>query len=297
MTSEGEHPVEPGVPRPPTEAGPPSPAAPPEPAVGPAPSSSPAPPRRKRKPDPWAHRRGEPRVFAFLWTIFLFVATGLTFMTAVSLGGISADVMRPATRVLLAVTITGIVLIWPMVRLSQLADDHPVSGVAQDLVVVLIPAQAVIWPQWLGWLGRWPWSVIAAVAALFAAWALLTGGLLAIAQVFHRRADTGYARWTPWKWMAAFAALGIIGTALALASPSRPPAADDVRPPDLRSAWMLSPITATFELTRDRSWSGSSARVVPGHWIFIVGTAAASVPLWALAAALQRGLMPPARLH
>src|SRR5204862_230299 len=78
----------------------------------------------------------------------------------VSMGGTSADVMRPATRALLAVTAAGVVLIWPMVRLSQAPDEHPASGSLQDLVVVLIPTQAVSWPQWLGWVGRWPPGVV-----------------------------------------------------------------------------------------------------------------------------------------
>src|SRR5262245_36263588 len=113
--------------------------APPPPAV--APSAPPA-----RRVDRWAHRRGEPRVFAFLWTLFLFAATATTFLAALSAGSSTPDVMRPATRALLAVTITGIVLVWPMIRLSQSADRHPIGGVAQDLVVILIPVQAVIWP-------------------------------------------------------------------------------------------------------------------------------------------------------
>src|SRR5947207_1904454 len=104
------------------------PSVPPLPASGGAQSTG-APARTnrrsRRRADPWAHRRGEPRIFAFLWTLFLFAATGFTFMAAVSMGGTSADVMRPATRALLAVTAAGVVLIWPMVRLSQAPDEHP----------------------------------------------------------------------------------------------------------------------------------------------------------------------------
>lgn len=252
---------------------------------------------RKRKPDPWAHRRGEPRVFAFFWTLFLFIATGLTFMAAVSLGGTSADVMRPATRALLAVTIAGIVLLWPMVRLSQLADAHPISGVLQDLVVVLIPAQAIIWPQWLGWLGRWPLDVVAAVAALFAAWGFLTGGLLALAQVCHHRAQAGYGMWSPWRWMLGFAGLAVVGAAFALATGAAPLTGGDLHQPAFRGTWMLSPMTAAYELTTDRSWTGASARVVPAHWWSIALTAAAALPLWGLAAARARGSRPRGRLH
>src|SRR5262249_35293851 len=144
---------------PPHPGGEPIPPSPLPPIVDSATINAPAPPdagsalagalRPRRKPDPWAHRRGEPRLFAFLWTLFLFAPTGATFMAAAPPGGASPDVMRPATRALLAVTAAGVCILWPMVRLSQLADEHPIAGVIQDLVVVLIPAQAVIWPQWL----------------------------------------------------------------------------------------------------------------------------------------------------
>jgi hypothetical protein len=217
-------------------------------------------------------------------------------MTAVSIGGTSADIMRPATRVLLAVTAAGVMVLWPMVRLSQLPDDHPFAGIVQDLVVVLIPTQAVIWPQALGWLGRWPVGVVAAVAALLAAWGVLAGGLLAIAQVLHQRAAAGYGRFTPWVWTLAFIALAVGGAIVPMFESVGLQDAD-LSPRGFRAGWMLSPITGVYETTRDRSWTGTSASVTAGHWWSIGVAAVAAVALWLAAAGIARGMRRPAGLH
>jgi len=299
---------EPGQPHDPLDGWqpPPPPSPPPPPATAdpvpgevglpsPPPPPAPKPPRSKeRRPDPWAHRRGEPRVFAFLWTLFLFVATAATFLAALSTGQSSPDVMRPATRALFAIVAAGIVILWPMVRLSQLPDRHPLSGCLQDLVVILVPVQAVIWPQWFGWLGRWPLNVVTAIAALLAAWALLSGGLLALAQTQRlRHLAPGRRAHPETLWMILMVAValgGALPTLLASASP--PP-----RPADVRLAWMLSPMTAIFEITRDRSASGASADVAPGHWWAIACVAAAALPAWILALIRRRGIKPPSGLH
>ncbi len=298
--------AQPGSPPPPPEPTVPQPpAAPPSPAPSHAstPPPPPLPPAREIVPerprDRWAHRRGEPRVFAFLWTLFLFAATAATFLSALSTGSPSPDVMRPATRALMAVTICGITLIWPMVRLSQAPDRHPIGGCIQDLIVVLIPAQAVIWPQWFGWLGRWPITVIGAVSVLCCAWGVLVGGMLAIAQAGHARsaARDPRAHWHAGRWMAIFLLMALAGLVpVLLRSGVTLPAADPTQEP-YRGAWMLSPITAIYELTRDRTWTGTSAAVVRHHWDALAITGAASVPLWLAALLRARGLKDGGGLH
>jgi hypothetical protein len=264
----------------------------------PAPEAAAAPPARPRA-DPWAHRRGEPRLFAFLWTIFLFSATAAIFLSALTLGTAAPEVVRPATRALLSVMLVGITLLWPMVRLSQLADRHPVTGCIQDLVVILIPAQAVIWPQWFAWLGRWPFAVIAAVAVWTIAWALLSGGLLALAQAEHLRAERAHCgdaplRWPAGPWMLVFLALALAGALPALLSRVVGP---DPAQPIFRAVWMLSPVTGVYELTRERTWSGVSAFVLRPHWIAVIGVLAAAAPLWAAALKRTRGIAAPEGLH
>jgi hypothetical protein len=151
----------------------------------------------------------------------------------------------------------------------------------------------VIWPQWLGWLGRWPLEVIAALSVLVAAWGVLTGGVLALAQVAHRRADAGYGRFSPLAWMVLFLALALGGGLGALI----PEAPGGGAPAAFRAGWMLSPIASVFEITRDRSWSGTSAAVATGHWVMIGGVAGVGLGPWLLAAARARGVGRGRRLH
>src|ERR1043166_1453153 len=126
----------------------PSPAPQPETPASPAPEASATPgepPVRPLVPDPWAHRRGEPRTFAALWLLFLFAATILSVGAVGIFGLMSTDVYRPAARVMLEIVAIGVVVLWPMVRLSQAAPAFPLRAMLGDAVVVLVPAQAVIW--------------------------------------------------------------------------------------------------------------------------------------------------------
>ncbi|MFN0131514.1 MAG: hypothetical protein ACKVW3_03125 [Phycisphaerales bacterium] len=230
--------------------------------------------------DPWAHRRGEPRVFAFLWTAFLFAATVLTFVAVASRGHGDVALMRGAARTLMVIVAAGVVVLWPMVRLSQQPPRNPLTSTAQDLVVVMIPVQAVVWPQWVLWLAHWPADVVGAVASVMLAWGVLVGGVLAMTQQQRalpaarrdQAADPGL-----W-WMAGIAAAVVMASGLAVAGLSKEADA-------CRSEWMLSPITAVLELTRDRAWTGRSAATTRAHWVWIAGIGGVGLAAWAAAGA------------
>src|SRR5262245_5977866 len=64
--------------------------------------------------DRWAHRRGEPRVFAFLWTIYLVGATGLALASVGARGQVPIEVYRPVAQVLLVTVSAGVVIVWPL---------------------------------------------------------------------------------------------------------------------------------------------------------------------------------------
>jgi hypothetical protein len=239
-----------------------------------------------REYDRWAHRRGEPRVFVLLWTTFLFAATVLTLAGMGAAGPITPEVYRPAARILMITVAAGVAVLWPMFRLSQ--DSPPGGAIAhtiQDVFIVLLPAQAVIWPQ--HWLAGWPLDVILAVIALLAAWASLIGSLLAIAIA------PGRARSSRALWMGALLALALAGAALALVERTDAPGAA-VRGHVL---WMISPLTGVYELVRDRSWSGTVAVVYREHWAAILWTAGVSLPLWGVAASMSRGPRGASGLH
>lgn len=225
--------------------------------------------------DPLAHRRGEPRVFAFIWTIFLMAATMLTFLS-VGPGGIgTSTVYRPAARALIVTLIVGIVLLWPMVRLSQ---ARPVAGgftaMRQDLFVILVPVQAVVWPQVI--LGGWSILRMTALDALLISWASLTGALLAIAlgRPGSRRTHAGIATW-----MCAFVLLvaaGLLPTILT---------------PDATAAIVASPVTAALELTSDE-WTRPGPIPTHEHWLAAAAPLLVSGPLWIWAWAVSIGHRP-----
>lgn len=259
---------------------PPSPSPNVDPASDPSVAPDAPPPARELAADPWAHRRGEPRAFAFLWTAFLFVATVSTFVAVASRGQVDPALMRAAGRTLFVIVAVGVCILWPMVRLSQLPPSNPLVGSAQDLVVVLIPVQAVVWPQWVRWLAHWPFDVVAAVAVSITAWGALVAGVLALAQIHRLRAAHRLAPDPGLWWMAAIAAVVVMGAGLALAglSSEHDPA---------RTDWMLSPITSLLELTRDRAWTGRSAATVQAHWTFTLATLALALVAWTVAATLR----------
>jgi hypothetical protein len=258
--------------------------------------------------DPWAHRRGEPRIFAFLWTVYLFIATLIAFMAVLAGPSIAPEVMRPAARLLLLLTAGGMVLLWPMARLSQDPDPHPLGGAMQDLLVIIIPAQALIWPQMLWWLARWPFDTVLALSLSMLVWGLLTAGLLALAQAGGARLDARAAvdeEAAPQDarggllgnagWMVLFvilAAGGLLASVLEHLAMLR----SELSSRPLNVGLMLSPLGSVLELTRDVSWTGRSTPNPHsgGHWALIGLVGAAAAVAWAAAAARgqrsQRGL-------
>lgn len=249
----------------------PSPGSRPDPVSSPTPDldifGRPAPAGRD-----WSHRRGEPRIFAFFWTLYLLLATIAAFWSVGAPGAPDPMALRPAARAVLAAITVGVALLWPMTRLSQeppsVRPGRIMRAVGQDLIVLLVPAQAIIWPQLA--MAAWPLPVVAALACSLTAWALLIGSLLAMAQMLAG-ARRGW-------WMLAFVAIAGLGPLVAL-GPGGMGHAD-------RSFdwwWMTSPITTGFELSRDRPWTGAAAAVADGHWraIAFVGALAAFGWLWA----------------
>jgi len=209
----------------------------------------------------------------------MFVVMG-TFVGAGGLGGLSPESYRPAARVMLAVIVLGVGVLWPMTRLSQRRPEGSGAGAAtRDMVVMLIPVQAVIWPQ--TWLAHWPIGVVASVAALVVAWSLLIGGVLGL--VLERGSDRGGrepghgARAGA---MAVCVALSLGGAVVPLVAPSRGGPPEGL---DARWTWMLSPVTGIYELTRDRAWSGRSAAVGAAHREALLATFAIGGATWATA--------------
>jgi hypothetical protein len=246
-----------------------------------------APPGGQARFDRWAYRRGEPRFFVLVWTTFLFSATLLTLTGVGAAGYITGDVYGPAARILMMTVAAGVVLLWPMIRLSQEFPEHGGFGTAmQDLFIVLLPSQAVVWPQW--WLAGWRLEVVAVVVCLLTAWGSLVGALLAMAMSPGR----GGPLVPRWAWMLLFVAIALAGTIPALLDEAR----GGWKPADAgRLNWMLSPLTAVFEVTADRPGVGRFSSARQSHWAAVTWTAGISVPVWV--AAWSRGGRRAGGLH
>lgn len=267
--------------------------APADPGGGDASPGTPGPGNPAARRDRWAHRRAEPRLFVLLWTSYLFAATLLALAAVSASSVLSADAYRPAARMLIVTVAAGVVLLWPMIRLSQLLP--PAGGfrpTLRDAFIVILPAQAVIWPQWN--LAGYPLAAIACSAAWVAAWGSLVGAILANALTAHRGTgpDARLGAGAGAAWMLVFIAVATVGAAGVLADPS---AAQGLTPVRARPWWMLSPITGVLEILADRSWTGLHARAGAGHWLAGAIVAAASIPAWLVA--WRRGVRADPGLH
>ncbi len=67
---------------------------------------------------------------ALAWALYLMLAMMGSLLPAMTLGRFDPDVFRPAARILAAVIMVGLVVLWPMLRLSQ----RPAGGIARGRV-------------------------------------------------------------------------------------------------------------------------------------------------------------------
>lgn len=238
---------------------------------------------RGKERDRWSHRRGEPRTFAFLWAIFLMLASIGALGSVVAGGVISLDSYQPLSRVLLLVVTVGVLVFWPLVRLCQ---ERPAEGslssVSKDLIVLLVPLQAVVWPQMA--LARWSFDVVLATACALASWGLLVGAVLVLAL----RRDGTRRGW----WMGVVLVLAIGGSVAGVATGMVSP--DLTRPGGVSSApaiVLCSGVGLVADISADRSWAGVWAVVQPQHWAAIILTSVAAMGLWTVGVldALRRG--------
>lgn len=220
--------------------------------------------------DRWAHRRGEPRVLALLWSVYLFGAAISTVMRIPVLGMTDLRFVQNASRMLLLLIAVGLVVLWPMVRLSQAPPRRPLLATALDLLLLNATLQAVVWP--LTWLGKWPLAVTGGVALTLLTWSLLVGGVVACGTA--RRA--GFGR-TIWMTLSVLLVGGAPAFAI-VAGASGGPIADELA--------LASPLTAVYALTTGPS--GLSPAMDATTWAGAWAPAVVAAPLWLLAGATVR---------
>jgi hypothetical protein len=238
-----------------------------------------APPRRV---DKWAHRRVEPRGLALLWTMFLLGVTLVCFWTPALSAGLDVLSGRYSARLVLVAVAFGYSVLWPMLRLCQVFPfEGGLRSVGKDLIVMVIPTQAVIWP--LAFLALWPLSVAACVAASAMGWTFLVGALLAmfLGKAGRERQVSPMRR--------------VVGMLVIIAVAARPAgmyspliAVGDVPTSEVVDLWaMLSAVSAPLSMTVPPY--GRPEWLLPGHWAAVGVTWGLAGGMWLVAAALVGG--------
>jgi hypothetical protein len=210
-----------------------------------------------------------PRGLIFLASLWLIGSWLITIGISTPIQPVSAS-YTPGVRMMLLCIVVGLMIGWPLLRLSQSATARPLAQTALDLVVLLSLIQVVIWPLRL----VTPWSIerIAAIDALMCCWLLLAAAAVASA-VGTRH---GGARQLA---MLACVAMCLLGPAMTALGAMSGIGLDLVA---------LSPLMAVRALGQ-----GGGARPSSEHWALIglLGTAAAIA--WAvLLAALTLARRP-----
>lgn len=223
--------------------------------------------------DPWAHRKGEPRLFTLLWAIYLMIGAMATIFATRTIGAPTPATYRAGCLAMITVVAAGATILWPLTRLSQRSPTNALRALGVDLVVILLPIQAVILPMPL--LTRWPWEVNLAMSAAVSSWALLIAGV--IAWGIARPPGMGRAAL-----MALICALAVGGPGLALLGPGS-------RPPRMHTAMLLSPLTANWALTD--APPNLKPAMSPQEWAMVAAPLAPAAVLWTgvTMATLRRG--------
>jgi len=195
---------------------------------------------------------------ASVWLVVSW-AVAIGFRTPVEASSAS---YTPGVRLMLISAAVGLIIAWPLLRLSQPPLPYPVRQTVLDLVVLLALLQVVIWPLRL----VTPWSPLrtAALDATLAGWALLAGALVASAVGTDRSGPRTLA-------MAGCVAACIAGPVAALASLAVP-SLEMLAPRLMR----LGPLLEVYELAQ-----GGGTPPEASHWRWLAMLLLAVVAAWA----------------
>ncbi len=171
----------------------------------------------------------------------------------------------PGVRLMLITAAIGLVIGWPLLRLSQGEVASPMKQTILDLIVLLALVQVVIWPLRL----VTPWSPArtAALDATLVAWTALTGALVASASGTHRTGPRNIAIMACVSMCVAGPVLAIIGLQFG--------SIGGVTHRLLR----VGPLLEVYEISR-----GGRTAPEPGQWRWITIVALAAAAGWAVLA-------------
>ena len=177
----------------------------------------------------------------------------------------------PGVRLMLVYIGIGLMIGWPLLRLSQSAVQRPIVQTLLDLIVLLSLIQVVIWPLRL--VTPWTLSRTAALDATLAGWTALVGAIIASA-VSSRRAGVRNLAITACLAMC-LAGPGVVVIA-ALAGRSA------------KQMMNVGPLTAVYDLAR-----GAAAPVTGQQWLVITMPALAAALAWIALSVFNRAIHKP----
>ena len=202
-----------------------------------------------------------PRGLIFLASIWLVVswAVAIGFRTPVEASSAS---YTPGVRLMLISAAIGLIIGWPLLRLSQSRAEYPLTQTLLDLIVLFALVQVVIWPLRL----VTPWSPArtAALDATLVVWTILAGSLVASATGTHRTGPRNVA-------IIACVAMCLIGPVLAMIG-VRGSATTGLTPRLLE----IGPLLEIHTLSHGGRTAPSS-----GQWAWISLVALAGATAWA----------------
>ncbi len=243
--------------------------------------------------DRWAHRRAEPRPFAALWLLYLVGVSALVVANAGVSGMLHRDVYRAAACGMLTLVGVGVIVVWPMLRLSQEVPERPGRSVLADAWIVMLPSQVMVWAQALPWMGDWPVEVVGAIAAVLGAWTFISGAMLAAGLRHVSNTLPGAPRGARRAlWMALILLAGVFLPAVGLFIEGRlgTPTREGI-------VWMgLSPVTAPFAIAGQRAWVSLGSPVEPVQWVGVATLGLIAIAGWVLVG-VWRGGAPAARIN
>jgi hypothetical protein len=176
-------------------------------------------------PDPYTHGVQQPaptlvlpRGLILLASVWLVASWVLAIGLRTPIYATSAA-YTPGVRLMLICLVLGLMIGWPLLRLSQPPMPFPLRQVLLDLIVLLSLVQVVLWPLRL--VTTWSVSRTAAIDGTLTAWAVLAGACVASAVGLPRSGPRNLA-------MLGCVGMCVIGPVLALlllGSPSLEPLA------------------------------------------------------------------------
>jgi len=165
----------------------------------------------------------------------------------------------PGVRLMLVYITIGLMIGWPLLRLSQAPKYWPLSQTILDMVVLLSLVQVVIWPLRL--ITYWTLDRTAALDATIAAWTMLTGAIIASAVGANKFGVRNLA-------ILACIAMCLLGPAIALLAASAGTSAFSIVE--------FGPIVFINKLATE----GAKSRVTSQQWIMILIPAMAAILAW-----------------